>query len=103
MFLEILPYLFCGAIALFGTIVYRRLSRSTKTTKDKVAGITVAVTLIPVCLVGLVIGWSIDPHFDWILVIIAALPVISYYLVPIWYRWFILPQLELIEKAKNKK
>jgi len=103
MFLEALPYLFCGAIALFGTILYRRLSRSTKITKDKVAGITVSVTLIPFCLAVLIIVLQVDAHFDWILVIIVALPLIVYFIVPIRYRWFILPQLELMEKAKKNK
>jgi len=61
------------------------------------------VSIIPIDLYVLVIVFKVNPHPDWPWLIIAAMPVITYYLVPIWYRWGILPQLELMERAKNKK
>jgi len=103
MSLETFPFLLCGSTAFLGTILYRLLSRFTKLTKDKVVGITTTVSIIPIDLYVLVIVFKVNPHPDWPWLIIAAMPVITYYLVPIWYRWGILPQLELMEKAKNKK
>lgn len=103
MFLKVFPYLLLAVIAFCATITYMLLTRLTKITKDKIAGITVTVGTIPCSLAVLVLVFKVNHHPDWTWLIIAVLPVITYYLVPIWYRWAILPQLELIEKAKKNK
>ncbi|SDH24567.1 hypothetical protein [Desulfosporosinus hippei] len=104
MLLKILPYFLFGITAFLTISSYVFLSRFTQITKDKIVGITVALSSIPCCLAVLVMVFKVNSQPDWPWVIIAILPLIAYYFVPIWYKRVIIPQLELIEtKNRNKK
>lgn len=70
----------------FGAITFIFLSRFTRITRDKVYGISITVGTVPVCAYILVLVYQMNPHPNFLWLIIALLPLTGYYLFPVWYR-----------------
>lgn len=73
-----------------GMVTFMLLSRFTNVTRDKVYGISITVSTIPVCTLILVLVYQINPRPNWLWLIIALLPLTGYFVFPAWYRKFFL-------------